>query len=790
MSPAQQTHILDDVQKNQRIHYSVSSPASLDDRQKSLFVGGAPTTTQNSHHDQSHHKYSNYLNLNSLSPPPLQTVVLTPQQSPPTSAPHVEHIPFFRQITHADTTSSFPSVKTISQFEPLKIQSESQSVSDSNTSQKSQYYQPSSTVHSVSQSPKTFVTDLGKLSTPNSHYTFFGKSDAGNSYLLNNYFEKYAEPSTPSTKSKPYHTKDPSSIFTPLLDRPKSTGPEKIIKEIVIKTNPEELIAKDRQKFFKQLLEDKSPEEALESNDDQTVAQNDLSNIRGQFERELLRQLKEGSVSDGSMADLGLLINSSNAVSEFSLPNGQKIQISKDYNRLLENDDGTNKIKAIVVKQPHTTASPPASSILEELTKGVVPPGAEFEVIRRNKDGALEEVGKLPQNIPQKKVTFVILEEQSDGTVKVQGVRGSEKESLQESGEEVETIIKKIREGELKLPPSTRLSPKQSQKSVDKVKNNRPDEEDSKQKKKFTSDSGQRSVKRKEQEIKHFVPTPAGHTIFVETTSTESYFTPPPNSASSFPHFSSSNLYSIDDTNKYLANSIVGSTPAYSLNTGDFKSRNQPEPDIWSLADSVTPSTLFEVPTSQVVPDNFGLFHLNNSGYIANLFTALKNPSVHFPAIDTDPKNILQFPFLPSTSGNTVVDPKPRNVSSTKYPISQPTVVSNTVSSAVSHADKGTTTAVYKSKRDRNVARKTTKKPIVKEIRKDNDEEESNVEETKSEESSALSNTTLSDVLKKEGFFAMARFLRQSGLDTILNDTGKFFIHLLTPIRAANQRMK
>lgn len=76
-----------------------------------------------------------------------------------------------------------------------------------------------------------------------------------------------------------------------------------------------------------------------------------------------------------------------------------------------------------VVITTTTTTTPTPTVSFEELSKGVLPPGAQFEVIRHKQDGELEEVGKLPVNLPQKKVTFVFLEEQPDGTLKVQGTR-------------------------------------------------------------------------------------------------------------------------------------------------------------------------------------------------------------------------------------------------------------------------------------------------------------------------------------------------------------------------------
>lgn len=785
LSPVQQTHILDDIQKNQRIHYHSGGPATLDDRQKSLFGSNTQTSPQ-SLFDQSHLKYANLLNLNLLSPPPVQTVVLSPQQTLPTSPPHDEQLSLFRASTRTDIKSIYPELQNISpvsQIEPLKVQQENPFIHDLNRNQKSHYYQsPSSTLSTHTKA----YSDVSKFTSAGSQYPYFSKTDTINAYSLKNYNEKLLEVSTSSTK--PYLTKNASSIFTPLLEKPRTMNSDKVIKEIIIKTNPEELIAKDRQKFFQQLLEDKNSEDTYQNSDDQTVAQNDLSNnIRNQFEKEFLRQLNDGDITD-SMANLAELINSSKAISEFSLPNGQRIQISKDYNRLIENDDGSNKIKAIVVKQPTTTVSP--ANIFEELTKGVVPPGAEFEVIKRNKDGELEEINKLPPNLPQKKVTFVILEEQSDGTVKVQGVRGSEKESLQESGEEVDTIIRKIKEGELKLPPSTRLSSKQSQKSTDKTKNNLSSlDEDVKSKRKTSSsDSASRSVKQTNQESKYFMPTPAvlpvtSTTVPTITTPTlpNMYFTSSSVGSSPYQYFSSPSSYYID---KFTRNNALSSTssPAY-VSTG-FESQNILDTDPWSLMHQITAGSSLYASSTQnpIIDNNLGLFHLNNSGYIANLFSALKNPSNNLLYNPPVSSNIVQFPLLPTTSGSTMVQ-KNNGTNTFQLPYVDPTIVTNaitvpTVSTTIATEKPKEEISInaFKSKRDRHVVRKTNKKPS-KEIRKDNDEEESNILETKSVESTSSvfsRNITLSDILKKEGFFAMARFLRQSGLDNILNDTGMF----------------
>ena len=137
------------------------------------------------------------------------------------------------------------------------------------------------------------------------------------------------------------------------------------------------------------------------------------------------------------------------------LPNGKKIQFIDSSTSLTSNipADGSILSTSTLALTTSTTTIKPPKAILEELTKGVLPPGADFEVIRQKSDGKLEEIGKAPiQSLPAKKVTFVVLEEQPDGSYKVQGVKGN---AAEKEGSEVESIVEKIKKGELKLPPSS-----------------------------------------------------------------------------------------------------------------------------------------------------------------------------------------------------------------------------------------------------------------------------------------------------------------------------------------------
>ncbi|XP_072749357.1 uncharacterized protein [Anoplolepis gracilipes] len=172
-------------------------------------------------------------------------------------------------------------------------------------------------------------------------------------------------------------------------------------------------------------------------------------------ERELLlKQLKLALAQSGDDDDVVRNVTTRDLI----LPNGKKIQVIHAPNGLPSIAPSTIQTSVLLPSTTTTTTTiKPPKAIFEELTKGgVLPPGADFEIIRQKSDGKLEEIGKTPiiQN-PAKKVTFVVLEEQSDGSYKVQGIKGNtnDKEST-----DVESIVEKIKKGELKLPPSSFVS--------------------------------------------------------------------------------------------------------------------------------------------------------------------------------------------------------------------------------------------------------------------------------------------------------------------------------------------
>ncbi|CAH1175743.1 unnamed protein product [Phaedon cochleariae] len=150
--------------------------------------------------------------------------------------------------------------------------------------------------------------------------------------------------------------------------------------------------------------------------------------------------------------------SSSIKTEEITLPDGQKVEVIKTSDPSLvpgavQLDPGSDLEKLILSRTTTTTTLKPPKAILDEITKDV--PDSNYELLKTGASGSLETIGK---NLPnQKKVTFVLLEEQSDGTLKVQGIKGNGKDK---SEVDIDKILKKIKQGEIKLPDS--LSTKES----------------------------------------------------------------------------------------------------------------------------------------------------------------------------------------------------------------------------------------------------------------------------------------------------------------------------------------
>lgn len=194
---------------------------------------------------------------------------------------------------------------------------------------------------------------------------------------------------------------------------------------------------------------------------------------------------EEITLPDGRKAELikttnpNLFAGASIKTEEITLPDGRKAELIKTTDPKLipgatRIEPGSN-LEKLVFGGSTTTTKPP-TQIFEELTKDIVPAGANFELLKHASNGGLEQIEGLPTNLPsQKKVTFVLLEEQSDGTFKVQGVKGNGKDK---SEVDVDSILKKIKNGEIKLPPPPPAASTPSSTTTTTIRSDSVEEED------------------------------------------------------------------------------------------------------------------------------------------------------------------------------------------------------------------------------------------------------------------------------------------------------------------------
>lgn len=211
-------------------------------------------------------------------------------------------------------------------------------------------------------------------------------------------------------------------------------GTKNNVKEIYI-DNPadlSQLLASQKDKLLSLLNKDS----------DASISKSKLKSKGGK--EDLLKQLKLALATQPQ--DLGdKEIDSMDLV----LPNGEKVQVIRTSDPELIRRAGADPSQVI------TQQSKPKQTFdtLEELQKNL-PEGADFEIIKQTSDGR-QEVVKVP---PKKKVTFVYLEEQNDGSYKVQGVKSDKDKEAKTSGVEVDSILKRIKNGEIKLPGESQLT--------------------------------------------------------------------------------------------------------------------------------------------------------------------------------------------------------------------------------------------------------------------------------------------------------------------------------------------
>ncbi|XP_043261181.1 uncharacterized protein LOC122402456 [Colletes gigas] len=384
------------------------------------------------------------------------------------------------------------------------------------------------------------------------------------------------------------------------------------------------------------------------------------------------------------------------------LPNGKKIQFidaPSDPSSVIPTST-SNFSTTIALSAPTTTIKPP-KLILEELTKGVLPPGADFEVIRQKSDGKLEEIGKAPiQSLPAKKVTFVVLEEQPDGSYKVQGVKGN----ADKEGGDVDSIVEKIKKGELKLPPSS--SNPATVSSLESLRTSfNTDLPSTRSSSILTQNTGPTT----------FRPTTARSTSlsprYIESRPTEY-----------FPHVTIS-PNSVSSTDKYV-----------------------------SSASSVASHVFNSLSTVNTTP---GLTPVNQDNRVtAKYSTSTRSHFIPTMApvneiITTTPSSV-QTTF-PHHSTNSYIHFASRPTSETP---SELRPISTTARPTTLHNEN----IIYHEGFEKSTFSPPTELPSGK----------------------SQVHDSLSTLLKREGLFAMTKYLRQSGLDNVLNETGPYTLFVPT----------
>lgn len=203
----------------------------------------------------------------------------------------------------------------------------------------------------------------------------------------------------------------------------------------------ERLIADHREKFNQLKPDEKAGSKKSKVKSTKALGREDL-----------LRQLKL-ALAEQPAADLG---NSNYTTMDLVLPDGQKVQVIRttDPNLIKGatalNSDGTILAEPSIRQESLSEQKP---FIEQAADSSIIPPGSKIELVHQSTDGSLQPVGNL-QN--KKKVTFVYLEEQNDGSYKVQGVKANGDKQAKTNGAEVDNIITRIKNGEIQLPPTNR----------------------------------------------------------------------------------------------------------------------------------------------------------------------------------------------------------------------------------------------------------------------------------------------------------------------------------------------
>lgn len=312
-------------------------------------------------------------------------------------------------------------------------------------------------------------------------------------------------------------------------------------------------------------------------------------------------------------------------------------------------------------------------------------------------------------------MTFVFLEEQPDGSVKVKGVKGN-KDGDSAGAENVDSIIQKLQKGDLKIPGAANPVGHASIPSPS-----------------FATPKATQRVSvdvRKSHEMTPTVPT-SPYSVHVQSQS--SIYNPPSTTPPSIVYSPTENKYSNSvphfSSSQYPTPSPVQYSPTIPSN------HNSPY-----LSTTQFPSPLNDISENSKASGNVqrSLSPAKNINSYEKSFpvpTTSSPPTTTYRAPSYSKKVNLTYQFLPTA--NTF----PQSV---KYQ----TPIYPTPSKTFNEKDETQTSF-----------------PFLNSVSTPSDSSEGNI--------------TLTKILKKEGLFAMAKFLRDSGLESILNETGKVFLQVI-----------
>uniref|UniRef100_A0AAG5DS28 FAS1 domain-containing protein n=1 Tax=Anopheles atroparvus TaxID=41427 RepID=A0AAG5DS28_ANOAO len=415
---------------------------------------------------------------------------------------------------------------------------------------------------------------------------------------------------------------------------------------------------------------------------------------------ELLKQLKL-ALAETSPSDLG---DKNYTSTDLVLPNGEKVQVIRTTDPEIIKRANANS-EAVLTQQLDSPTTPKPLSFEDIARSGLLPPGADFELIKQTEDGQIQEVAKIP---PQKKVTFVYLEEQDDGSYKVQGVKGSGDKETKTSGADVDSILKRIKNGEIQLPPpsvAVKAASSQPQELLDApITTTTPRHQPIKKTNSVTI-------------IPHSTPIEDQHAAnaFLQHTATPAQ---------------PSTIY---------ASTAAPSAPSVvtAFSPGAYSGSTLPQHTTARLLSTAAPST--------------GHFYTSSSdstvrfSEASSIYTTAITPSPATPAPSTEK-------YFTDTTGAE----QQQTASTYHHPSSHQPRTGN-FNDVVPTASASESVAQQQPKLDSK-----QQQPA---------QQEAQTQDAQNE---------LPAILKNNGLFAMAKYLRQSGLDTILNETGPYTIFVPT----------